>query len=250
MTFSIGGLFAEAASLWRRERELIVPLTGMFAFVPMLGFVLMIAGLDIPPSSSMDEVMAAIQAFQSANAVPLILGNVALSFGGFATFNLFLQGDGRTLGEVLKLTLRRFLPFLAIDLILSFVFGLGLSLFLLPGLFFLGRTWLIAPAFAARPEAGPLGAARSGWRQAAGTRWLVLLLCAGMVLLAALALLFGASLCAALLIRLTVGGPAGLHAGIGLFGHVVTAAIGALAWTQLNVLRVAAYRLSEPRQGI
>jgi hypothetical protein len=49
-------------------------------------------------------------AFYWANLLPILLANLAIDFGTFAVLNLYLQGGGRTLGEVLVLTLRRLLP--------------------------------------------------------------------------------------------------------------------------------------------
>lgn len=235
MRFTLGGLFAEAASLWRRERELVVPVTGVFAFLPVLGWMLLMAA-QLPREGTVEEAYAAILAFQSANVLPLLLGSLWMSFGSFALFNIFLQGEGRTLGSVLMLSLRRFLPFFAIDWLIAFAFGLGLSLLILPGLFVLGRTWLIAPAFAATPEQGPLGAVQRGWRLAGGMRWLVLLGGAAIVLLAASAMLIVATLLIGVLVAAT---------GVGeLLGHATSSAIVALGWAQITVLRVAAYRLA------
>ncbi|MGC5220815.1 hypothetical protein, partial [Escherichia coli] len=83
--------------------------------------------------------------------------NIAIDFGTFAIFNLYLQGGGRTLGEVLLITLKRFAAFFVLNLIAGLLFSFGLSLFVIPGLFVVARTWLAGPALAADPAAGVLG---------------------------------------------------------------------------------------------
>ena len=243
MTLGLAGVLADARALWRSERELLLPIAGMFFVVPMLGIVLLLAGsgfAQVAPEKLRDAAMA----FYVANLLPILLANLAIDFGTFAVLNLYLQGGGRTLGEVLLLTLRRFLPFLAIDIIAALLFSFGSSLFLLPGLFAFARTWLAGPAFAAAPERGLIEAFRQGWRRSSGFGWIVLLAAAGLVFLGAM-----------LLIVLSTGLLAGIAAAVGdervglVTGYVAAALVGGGAWSALGVLRVAAYRRSEPGQG-
>lgn len=244
MTISLVGVFADARALWRSERQLLVPVAAVFFFLPMLGIVLLLAGSAFPASATPEEMRAAVAAFYSANLLWVLLANLAIHFGSFALFNLFLQGGGRTLGEVLRLTLRRFLPLLAIDLLAGLLFGIGMSLFVLPGLFLFARTWLAAPAFAAVPEKGPADAYRQAWRRSRGFDWIVMLGAAALVLLAAmLAIVVATGVLAAL------GGLAGAGALAEVLGYVVAATIGGWAWTMLALLRISLYRLTAPSSG-
>ena len=123
-------------------------------------------------------------------------------------------------------------------------FAIGLSLFVLPGLFAFARTWLAGPAIAAQPERGVMDALRQGWERSGGLLWTLILFAAALMLLA------GAS---AVLLSAQV---LGLFAMIGgrpvveLVGYVVLAAVGALVWTLLTLLRIAFYRLTAARQGM
>lgn len=242
MTISFAGVFADAGALWRSERQLVMRVAGVFYLLPVLGFVLLLASSGFPPDVPADQMKDALDRFQTANLIPILLISVVLDFGTFAILNLFLQGGGRTLGEVLGITLRRFLPFLILDLAAGFVFGLGMSLLVLPGLFVFARTWLAAPAFAAQPDLGVIEAFRQGWRRSGGFTWLILIAVAAVTMLGTLGAIVAAS---GILgsVNLMLGGNQ-IVAGI---AYLVLAIIGAFAWTALTVLRVAAYRLSEPR---
>jgi len=243
MTLGLAGVLADARALWRSERELLLPIAGMFFAVPMLAIILLLAGSgfdDIAP----EKLREAVMAFYVANLVPILLANLAIDFGTFAVFNLYLQGGGRTLGEVLLLALRRFPPFLVIDIVAALLFSFGSSLFLLPGLFAFGRTWLAGPAYAAVPERGMLDAFRQGWRRSAGFGWIVLLAVAGLTLLGAMLVVVLSTALTAVVAGVIQDGRA--HAAV---GYVLTALIGGVAWSVLAVLRVAAYRRTEPRQG-
>lgn len=243
MTLSLAGVLADARTLWRSERELLAPIAGVFFVVPMLGIVLLLAHNDFPGDTAPDQIREAIAAFYAANLLPIFLANVMIEFGTFAVLNLLLQGNGRTLGEVLLLTLRRFLPFLGISIIGSVLFSIGSSLFILPGLFAFGRTWLAGPSYAAMPEAGPIHAFRQGWRRSAGFGWLTLLAAAGATMVATILLV--------MLSTVVIGGVAVMVGAqwMQLVSLLVTALIGGFAWTALALVRVAAYRRAEPRQG-
>lgn len=248
MSLSLAGVLADARSLWRSERELLVPIAGVFYFLPMLGAVLLLANAgfaEIGPDAGPNKLREAVEAFIAANLLPIVFISLAVDFGTFAVFNLYLQGAGRTLGEVLGLTARRFLPFLAMEIIARALFSFGSSLFVLPGLFALGRTWLAGPAYAAAPAQGPFAAFREGWRCSGGFRWITLLVANGLVL-------FGAALLL-LLANALLGLVAVLIGNVqvaAVMSYVVSALGIALTLTIFALLRVAAYRRTEPSTGM
>lgn len=244
MTLSLAGVLADARTLWRSERELLVPIAGMFFVVPMLGVVLLLANSGFPGDTAPGQIREAVAAFYAANLLPIFLANVAIEFGTFAVLNLLLQGNGRTLGEVLLLSLRRFLPFLGISIIGSLLFSIGSSLFILPGLFAFGRTWLAGPSYAVSPEAGPIDAFRQGWRRSAGFGWLTLLAAAAFTMVASILLVVASTVIISALAAL-VGAQ-----WMQMLSLLATALIGGFAWTALALIRVAAYRRTEPRQGM
>lgn len=247
MTLRLADLFADAQQLWQRERALVLPVAGMFFLVPLLGVVLLMA----PHVAQLQDLAdpAALRSFYDrfvqANLVPLALAYFTFDFGMFALLSLFLQGNGRTLGQVLALALRRLFPFLILELAVSLAVQLGLSLFLVPGVFLFARTWLAAPAYAARPEAGLIQAFRQGWVRSGGVTWLLLLLVVVMVFVIGIVAIGVASIFTGL-----IAGAAGGGIVPELFGYLVLAVVGALIWAALVVLRVAAYRATEPRQGM
>ena len=244
MRLSFAGAFADAAGLWRSERDLLTRLAAVFFFVPILGLVLLLSRIELPADATADQLRALVTAFYEANLLAILLVNLTINFGTFAVLMLFLH-SGRTLGQVLLLALQRFLPFLAIDMAAGLLFYAGMSLLVLPGLFAFGRTWLMAPAYAAAPERGLGEAVRQGWQRSGGLVWIVIAGAATLTMVAAIV---------AILVSSTVLGMVSAMAGgatpVAIAGYLVIALIGALLWTALAVLRVAFYRLSAPRQGI
>lgn len=245
MNLTLAGVLADAGALWRHERDLLLRLSSVFFFLPLLGIVLLLAGSDFGKGAEIEQFQEALLAFQRANIVPMLLSSAALDFGTFAVLNLFLQGGGRTLGEVLGMTLRRFLPFLAISIVISTLFSLGLSLFLFPGLFIFARTWLAGPAYAAMPERGPIAAFREGWQRSSGMTWLLILAAGALAMVPALFVI----VIAAGLVSV-VGAALGAGQAAAIVGHLLIAAIGAALWAWFAVMRVAFYRLSGSSNGI
>jgi len=240
-----GKAFADAGALWRAERELLVPIAGVFFFVPLLGMMMLLATSGIKASESDPQAMwVALNAFAKTALIPGVLFNIVTSFGSFAILNVLLQGRGRTLGEVLLVALRRFLPFLGMDLVLGIAFNIGFfSLLFVPGLFLLCRTWLAAPAYSAAPERGLIGALQQGWSLSGRWNWLIVLLAVTVVFFGAAAI---ATITAILLGLLAVLGREAATVATLFVAVLLTTA----AWLILTLLRVALYRASLPKEGM
>lgn len=247
MTLRLAGLFTDAKALWQRERTLVLPVSGLFFLLPSLGILLLMAQVAPKLESLTDQaaLLAFYEQFAKANVVPIALSYLAVDYGLYALFTLYLRGDGQTLGQVLARALRRLFPFLVLELAVGIAFQLGFSLFIAPGLFVFARTWLAATAYAARPEAGLIEAFRQGWVRSAGLHWLLFLLVAAMVFVAGIGAMAVAMVVTGL-IATAAGGGAVPEA----LGYLLLSVIGAGVWTALVILRVAAYRATEPRQGM
>lgn len=246
MSLTSRGILADAVTLWRAERELLLALAGMFFVVPMLGAALLLAGLEPMGTGDPEKLRAALTAFYTANLPAILAINIAMEFGTFAIFNLYLQGGGRTLGEVLLITLKRFAAFFVLTVIAGLLFSIGFSLLVIPGLFVLARTWLAGPALAADPAMGVLGAFREGWRRSSGLTGFALLGLASMTMFLAfgLVILTGGILG-------TIAALIGGAQAVAPVSYLVTALFGGGAWVALALIRIAAYRLAgAPRQGI
>ncbi|WP_313535647.1 hypothetical protein [Sphingomonas sp.] len=247
MTLRLAGLFADAKTLWQRERTLVFPVAGLFFLLPSLGMLLlMVQGApDLESLSDQAVLLAFYQKFVEANVVPIAIAYLAVDYGILALFSLYLRGQGQTLGQVMTAALRRLFPFLLLEVAVSIGFQLGFSLFIAPGLFLFARTWLAAPAYAARPEAGLIEAFKQGWLRSSGVTGLLFLLVAAMIFAGGIGAMAVASVFTGLLATAAGGGVVPEF-----LGYLLLSVIGAGVWTALVILRVAAYRATEPRQGM
>lgn len=245
MKFSMPGVLADAGAMWRQHRDILSALAGVFFILPVLGILFLMAQSGMPTDPDPAKLNEAVRKFYDDNLVWFLIANLLVDFGTFAIFILFLSPGSRTLGETLALTLCRLLPFIAVDVIAAILFGIGISLFILPGLFIFGRTWLAAPSLAANDQRGILDSFRQGWQRSDRLGWLMLLGAAAAMLMAAIfTILLGSVLLG--LVASMIGDNQFLE----MAGYVLIAVIGGLAWATMALIRVAAYRATEPSTGI
>jgi hypothetical protein len=236
MRLPIGGVLADAAALWRAERDVVTRIAGVFFLLPILALAMLVTTLPaVGDPASEEAVFAAVRAFYVANFVWLLLASLALDFGAFVLLNLFLRGR-RTVRDLLMLTLARLLPFVLIGFLTGSLINIGFALYVVPGLYIFGRSWMMGAAFAAEPERGLFAAIERGFRLSAGNGWRIALLGFGTAAIAgscALVLLIVAQAVTAL-----TGGLAWVQA----LALVPVAAVGAGAYVAFTLVRVAIYR--------
>jgi hypothetical protein len=241
---SFSKAFADAGALWRAEREVLAPIAGVFFFLPLLGIVMLFSAGGVPASGNDPQALwTALNAFAKRLVVPILLFNVTTSFGSFAVLTVLLQGGGRKLGEVLRVAVRRFPPFLGMDLVIGIIVNIGFfSLLVAPGLFVFCRTWLAAPAYAAAPEKGLAAALQQGWALSGRWNWLIVLLVGAAVFLATLGL--------AVIATILLGALATVGGQVATVASLLTATLlSTAAWIAFTLLRVALYRASVPSDG-
>jgi hypothetical protein len=235
MRLSLGSALADAAALWRSERDLVIPIAGVFYLLPILALAMLASGLALPDQATQEQIREVVSNFYRANLVWLLAISVALEFGTLALLNLFLQ-RGLTIRETLQASALRLLPFVLLGFANGAVMQLGFTLFIVPGLYVFGRTWLMGAAYAAEPGRGLLGAVERGFRLSAGNGWRIALLGMGVVVItgaAALALLIVSQMLVA------VTGGAQWAQAVFL---VPVAAVASAAYAAFTLVRIAAYR--------
>ncbi len=234
MRLSIGSALADAAALWRAERDLIVRIAGVFYLLPLLALALLASSMTLPEQATQEQLREVVSEFYRANFVWLLLISIAFEFGSLALLKLFLQ-RGETVGGLLRAAAVRLLPFVLLGFANGAVMQLGFTLFILPGIYVFGRTWMMGAAYAAEPERGLLRAVESGFRLSIGNGWRIAFLGFGVAVVA------GAAALALLIVAqsgITLAG--GAQWAQTLF--ILPVAAAAAAYTAFTLVRVAAYR--------
>lgn len=235
MRLSLGSALADAAALWHAERDLVVRIAGVFYLLPILALALLASGLALPEQATQEQIREAVRNFYSANFAWLLLISVALEFGTLILLRLFLQ-RGETVRDLLQATAVRLLPFVLLGFANGAMMQLGFALFVIPGLYVFGRTWMMGAAYAAEPERGLLSAIERGFRLSAGNGWRLALLGFGVAVIAG-----AGALVLLILSQTAISLSGGAEWAQALFTLPVAAAAAA-AYAAFTLVRIAAYR--------
>lgn len=140
--------------------SVLVPLAAAFWFLPQLVFARLLG--DSTPA----EWFEGPGALRSVVVLGIVL--LASIIGQLSVSALALGSFGpATVGETLKEASGRLPAALAASLIQGIAFGFGLVLLILPGLYLLGRLWLVVPLIVAETR-DPLDAVRRSWELTRG----------------------------------------------------------------------------------
>lgn len=166
---------AAARDAWRRwktDRETIIAIAGPFLFLPMFAWLLLVPEPYAPPDATREERTQLVLTWMGEHVHWLALRIGVELFATVAILSIYLARDHRTVGELLRRSLRA-LPMFAVAVMTSWgLVAAGAFLFLIPGLYVYGRVALTGPVMVAEPGVGFTGAiARSialthgnGWR--------------------------------------------------------------------------------------
>jgi hypothetical protein len=246
MKFSYSAVWDDTVAMLRSHGSLLFAVAGVFILLPTLltGFL-----LPQPSASDPSQVMAAMTRHYSDHWPWLLLGTIVNTVGAIAIYLLLFNRQGRTVGGAIAAALP-ILPFYMImSLLTGLAIGLGFGLFILPGVYLIGRLGLAPAVMIAEQQRSPLAAIGGSWRVTRGRGWAV----AGLIVIVALVgYLLGFVITAVLgSIFLLLLGRDGVG---GLLLLTLNAAVTAALITLLLVLFAAIYRALrgpvEPTKGI
>lgn len=250
MTLSLAGVFADARSLWRSTRELLVPIAGVFYLLPALALRLFLPQPDVSTLAE-EEAMRAALAWLSTNAPWFALQLVLQLLGSAVILVLLLDRErppaGAAIGKGAALLPRLIagsalflLPLGALIMLLLILGGPLLFVLVIAPLFYvLGRSFVLLPLLAAERETPLVSAVIAALRRTAGNGWRLLLVMT--------MIYFPLMLVSEIL--LGIGEKAGPIGG-GIVA-VVVSVVGAAAVLGQLLLQIAAYRLlAAAKQGM
>lgn len=162
----------DAKEMARANRDLLIAIAGMFLLLPLaVGLQLM----ERPPlpaqGASQEAILQWYESFFTAN-LPVMLGvNIVTAFGQLAILTLLLRPERLTVAESLKAALRILPGYVIANLLQQFGVMAGLTLFLLPGFYLIGRFALVAAAAAAENQGNPFSILRRSAELTRGNGW-------------------------------------------------------------------------------
>lgn len=180
---------SDAWALWRRDWQVLWPIAGLFLFLPGLAMLLLVAAPPGAPANGASEVEVAafLKAFSTwfvDNAGAFALSSLVSLMGSAALAVFYLDRAPATVEDALIRALALMPRFVLAGLLVIVPTMIGASIFILPGLYVIGRTSITGPVLVAQQPISALQAVMTSVRLTRGNG----LLLAG---LAALLLLAG-----------------------------------------------------------
>ncbi|UZK69185.1 hypothetical protein OKW76_14340 [Sphingomonas sp. S1-29] len=235
MTFSLGQLIADARRMWRDERALLLPIMGLFYFLPSLALLLLLPQPEQVAEPGTDAASQALIAYTLDNAGAILSANLANLFGAAAVLLLFLDRSRPTAAQALQ----RALGLLPIFLIATISVWAGVfvgALLILPGLYLIGRCFLVNAVIAGEGGQSPVQAIARSFALTKGRGWMLFTLVAAVFLTGQVGVMVAGSID-----RAMIAGSMASPVTVFLFNALAALASTAAALASL-LLKVAAYR--------
>lgn len=190
MKLDVAGVLHDAWALAKRDREVLIGVSGLLIFVPQLAVFLLIrlhltmpADFETNPEAQKAFVLQ-MQAWMSANLPGLLLAALASLIAQIAITSLYVDRARLTVAAALARAPSRLWPVLLIALVAS-PLALSIqfvSLLIVPAAYLQGRLLLTMPILLGDQPISALGAIRTSWQKTGGHG----LACAGLACIAVL----------------------------------------------------------------
>ncbi len=163
MKIAIGTAAADAWALWRRDRDLLVAVAGPFLFLPTLALLLMVplAPQAVQTGASEAEMAAFLNQYvtwATDNVGWFLIAGAVTLYGSLALSFFYLDRQSGDLRQALLRALQLLPRYVLASLIVAIPATAGALLFVLPGLYVLGRTMLIGPLMVVERPLSAIGA--------------------------------------------------------------------------------------------
>ncbi|WP_294323266.1 hypothetical protein [uncultured Sphingomonas sp.] len=155
MRLNVAAACQEALELWKRERDVIAAVAGVFFFLPNLALALFMRMDSVAARAGAQDdqaLLATMQSYLVDNAPLLGFQMIAELVGVAVLLALLLDPARPTVGEALRIVARRLPVLLAATVLLNIAIAGGMLLFLVPGLYVIGRAALVLPVLLGEPE--------------------------------------------------------------------------------------------------
>lgn len=172
MPISILAVLTDAWALFRRDRDWLVRFAAPFLFLPSFALALLVPRWPGAPVGGADAGSLAwaerFGEWLSRYGGWYTAGYALSAFGAAALFAAYLDRDAPDLGAALRRGATLLPRYLLASLLVAIPTGAGLYLWVVPGLYVMGRTMLASPALVAERPVGAVQALLRSLQMSAG----------------------------------------------------------------------------------
>lgn len=167
----------DARAMGAANKDLLAAIAGMFVLLPsVVGNMLIKAPTAATKDMPQAEAYQRLVQFYSDNWAVFVVLGLAVSFAVLTMLVLLLRPERLTVGESLKAAIVLLPGYFVASMLQGLGLGLGILLFILPGLYIFARLSLIAPVAAAEQCANPFEQLRRSFVLTRGNGWRVFMM--------------------------------------------------------------------------
>ncbi len=235
--FDMGAAWDDSLALLKSHSALTGTIAAVFLFLPALAVAWFgPAAIEPAAGASVEQVIATFRAniwemlpYQVGVGLFAIVGTIAI-------LRLWLSRTGVSVGEGLTFGLMLLPTMIGVQILTGLMMGVGILLFIIPGLYLIGRLALVAPVAADRGLYNPLEIIGTSWKLTKDNGWAIFFFLFLVMLVVFIVLIVVGGI-----VGIVAGGEAGfgkmlggvVEAGIGAIGSLLSIAISAAAYRQL-----------------
>ena len=169
MKFSYSAVWSDTMRMLRQHGSLLLAVAGVFFLLPGL-----LLGYFLPqPTGSGPDMMNAMMAYYYGNWPWLVLANIVNLVGYIAIYRLLFDQRGGTVGGAIGGALPILPMYFVMTVLTGMAVGAGMVLFVLPGIYLLGRLVVSGAAMVAEGHRGPLAPIGRAWDLTRRRGWAV-----------------------------------------------------------------------------
>ncbi len=173
MTRDLAGVLGQAGTLWRRDRAILLPVSGLFVFLPQYAVLLLIPAMpQTAAGASMEAWGQALEPWLARYGGWYVLATVIAQFGALASVSLYappVPAAGAAIARALRLFPRALLASILVALPCGAAAMIALPIPLAPLVVFplivyaLARTALAGPVILGETGTGAVAAIARSW---------------------------------------------------------------------------------------
>lgn len=170
MTFSYSAIWDESVRLLKAHGSLLAAIAGVFLLLPEL---IVAYAYPRPQPETMQQMIEQMTRYFSVNWLPLLVAMLISATGAIAMLRLLFDRGGLSVGGAIRGALPLLVPYVLANFVSNMMIVGGGFLFILPGLYLLGRLAPVGPIVAAETRRNPLDALRRAFEVTKGHGWAV-----------------------------------------------------------------------------
>lgn len=172
MRISYTDWWNDVVALLRANASILIAIAGAFIFLPVLAASFVTVPLEpLAKGATADEAIAHFVGFYTENWLPQLLALLLSTLGQLLVFIVLLDRRRPPVGEAFRIAAPLFLPFFITSILVGAIVGGGMLLFIVPGLYLVGRTQMSGPALVAEGRTNPVQAVARSFALTKGQGW-------------------------------------------------------------------------------